>query len=57
MWRIIMFTQQKNYMNVTYLIGNGFDLHLGMKTSFKDICAAYIIEKTGDDILLDLNAN
>lgn len=47
-----MFTQQKtNYMNVTYLIGNGFDLHLGMKTSFKDICAAYIIEKTGDDIL------
>ena len=52
-----MFTQQKNYMNVTYLIGNGFDLHLGMKTSFKDICAAYIIEKTGDDILMDLNAN
>lgn len=40
-------------MNVTYLIGNGFDLHLGMKTSFPSICAAYVQEKTNDKIISD----
>lgn len=38
-------------MNVTYLIGNGFDLHLGMRTSFKDICEAYVKEKTDNEII------
>lgn len=38
-------------MNVTYLIGNGFDLHLGMKTSFKDICEAYVKEKSDNEII------
>lgn len=38
-------------MNVTYLIGNGFNLHLGMKTSFKDICEAYVEEKSDNEII------
>lgn len=38
-------------MNVTYLIGNGFNLHLGMKTSFKDICEAYVKEKSDNEII------
>ena len=38
-------------MNVTYLIGNGFDLHLGMRTSFKDICEAYVKEKADNEII------
>ena len=29
-------------MNVTYIIGNGFDLNLGLKTSYKDFYAYYI---------------
>ena len=29
-------------MNVTYIIGNGFDLNLGLKTSYKDFYACYI---------------
>lgn len=40
-------------MKVTYLIGNGFDLHLGMKTAFKDICEAYIKEKSNNKIISD----
>ncbi len=38
-------------MNVTYLIGNGFDLHLGLETSFKDICEAYIEEQSGNEVI------
>lgn len=29
-------------MNITFLIGNGFDLHLGLKTSFSDFYDVYI---------------
>jgi hypothetical protein len=28
-------------MNIVYLIGNGFDLNLGMKTSYRDFCEYY----------------
>jgi len=28
-------------MNIVYLIGNGFDLNLGMKTSYRDFCVDY----------------
>ena len=28
-------------MNITFMIGNGFDLGLGMKSSFKDFFAEY----------------
>ncbi len=29
-------------MNATFLIGNGFDLNCGMKTSFTDVCNNYV---------------
>ena len=37
-------------MNVTFLIGNGFDLNLGLKTSYKDFYK-YYIENTQPDML------
>lgn len=33
-------------MNITFLIGNGFDLNLGMQTSYKDIYSRYIKTKS-----------
>lgn len=33
---------EDNSMNITFLIGNGFDLHLGLKTSFSDFYDVYI---------------
>lgn len=30
-------------MNVTFLIGNGFDINLGLKTSYKDFYEQYIL--------------
>lgn len=46
-----MVRENENMMNVTYLIGNGFDVHLGMKTEFKNICNAYLKENSDDDII------
>lgn len=43
-------------MNVTYILGNGFDLHLGMKTSFQDICKSYVNEKSNNKIISDFKA-
>lgn len=37
-------------MNVTFLLGNGFDLNLGLSTSYKDFIA--IIQKKSQTILL-----
>lgn len=37
-------------MNIVYLIGNGFDLNLGMKTSYKDFYEKYYcLEKSPND--------
>lgn len=36
-------------MNITFLIGNGFDLGLGMKTSYEDFYEVYTIEKDDDN--------
>lgn len=33
---------EDNSMNITFLIGNGFDLRLGLKTSFSDFYEVYI---------------
>ena len=39
-------------MNVTYLIGNGFDLGIGLKTGFKEFLDYYItIESENEDII------
>lgn len=32
-------------MNITFLIGNGFDLNVGLKTKFSD----YLVEYTKDE--------
>lgn len=36
-------------MNVTFLIGNGFDLHLGMKTRYVDVYDEYIKEPSKNE--------
>lgn len=36
-------------MNIVYLIGNGFDLNLGMKTSYKDFYDYYYREKSSNE--------
>ena len=49
-------------MNITFLIGNGFDLNLGLKTSYSDFLQVYkeikptdseVIKKFKQDILQD----
>ena len=50
-------------MNTTFLIGNGFDLNVGLKTRFKDFLPVYqkieshnpVIKKFKQDIALDIN--
>ena len=37
-------------MNIVYLIGNGFDLNLGLKTKYSDFIKEYIIPKTEDNL-------
>lgn len=37
-------------MNITFLIGNGFDLNLGLKTSYKDFYK-YYINKAPNDLI------
>ena len=36
-------------MNVTFLIGNGFDLACGLKTSYSDFIEYYLAERTSSD--------
>ena len=38
-------------MNITFMIGNGFDLHLGMKTRFTDMYEGYI-QSPSEDIVI-----
>jgi hypothetical protein len=33
-------------MNILFLIGNGFDLNVGLNTRFKDALESYLKEKT-----------
>lgn len=35
-------------MNITFLIGNGFDLNLGLKTSYQDFYKYYLKQKNND---------
>ena len=37
-------------MNITFMIGNGFDLNLNLKTGYKDFYK-YYIENTKEDII------
>ena len=36
-------------MNITYLIGNGFDRNMGLSTSFSDFLKEFLKEAEGDD--------
>lgn len=38
-------------MNITFMIGNGFDLNIGLKTQYKDFISEYSKLDTNDDIL------
>lgn len=38
-------------MNITFLIGNGFDLRMGMKTRFSDMYEAYIDSESSSDVI------
>lgn len=38
-------------MNITFLIGNGFDLNCGMKTSYRDVYKGYCKEKSDEPII------
>lgn len=40
-------------MNVTFLIGNGFDLRLGLKTRYTDMYDGYINESTNSMVIMD----
>lgn len=44
-------------MNLTYIIGNGFDINLNMKTSYKDFYKYYCNEKTNDQSIQRLKDN
>lgn len=37
-------------MNVTFLLGNGFDLNLGLSTSYKDFYSYYTKKEPNDFI-------
>lgn len=41
-------------MNIVYIIGNGFDLNLGMKTSYVDFYRDYFQKETGERLVLKL---
>lgn len=38
-------------MNITYLIGNGFDLNLGLKTRYRDFYDYYVKQPSNDDLI------
>lgn len=48
-------------MNITYLIGNGFDLNIGLKTSYKSFYEYYILQQTRSNLIksfkFDLDSN
>ena len=39
-------------MNILFFIGNGFDLKVGLKTSFKHVLKAYLQELTSDEKII-----
>lgn len=44
-------------MNITFLIGNGFDLNLGLKTSYKDFYKYYIKKEPKDFIAKSISSD
>lgn len=44
-------------MNITFLIGNGFDLNLGLKTGYKDFLKEYINEGHDNELSKEIQDN
>jgi len=44
-------------MNILYLIGNGFDINLGMKTKYSDFYEFYCGAKSDGELIIDLKNN
>lgn len=44
-------------MKILYILGNGFDLNLGMKTSYKDFYEYYKSIETSNTTIKDLKSN
>lgn len=38
-------------MNILFIIGNGFDLNLGLKTGYQDFYEYYIKQKSSSDVV------
>lgn len=43
--------KKKDPVLITFLLGNGFDLNLGMKTEYKDVYDQYIKEETASEVI------
>lgn len=41
-------------MNILYIIGNGFDINLGLKTGYQDFYNYYIEQQSSDDVIVKL---
>lgn len=44
-------------MNITFLIGNGFDMNLGLKTGYKDFLSFYLSEKPSNKLSKAIDKN
>ena len=44
-------------MNVTFLVGNGFDINLGLKTKYTDFYPSYLAKGYDDILSKDIKNN
>lgn len=44
-------------MNVTFLVGNGFDISAGLKTSYRDFYTWYLSQSTDDPAVTKVKAH
>lgn len=51
MQQMIKVSSETKQCNITFIIGNGFDLSLGMKTKYTDVYADYIKSPSSSDII------
>jgi hypothetical protein len=44
-------------MDILFFIGNGFDLKMGLKTSFRNVLEAYLLESSSDEKIINFKRN
>ena len=44
-------------MNITFLVGNGFDLNLGLKTKYTDFYPSYLAKGYNDILAKEIEDN